>query len=263
MKLHRRAALGMLLVMLLGAGSFGAIPDLEGTWAMVQVYPQTAVLPFAGEVTRTSYVVQWVDIEQDGNALTMRDRYCLTFVDDGTLLVSTEIPAAFMASLMPTVRTASLSEQEGDVRFVQDPYLEVRGALLENPGTDELPSDPEDPRVFDQDGDGNPGMTVSVRILGIIEGQTYIVQRVQYVLSGIVVAPDRIEGTIQWSDEQTVLEATNSLLKADTIGYPDPDPSKHVFIMVRMQEPLACEWLREHWWEFFGLEQSRDMSDED
>ena len=263
MKLYRRTALGMLLVVLLGEGSFGTIPDLEGTWAMVQVYPQTAVLPFAGEVTRTSYVVQWVDIEQDGNVLTMRDRYCLTFVDDGTLLVSTEIPVAFMASLMPTVRTASLSEQEGDVRFVQDPYLEVRGALLENPGTDELPTEPDDPRVFDQDEDGFPGMTVFVKILGILDGRTYIVQRVQYVLSGIVVAPDRIEGTIEWSDEQTVLEATNPLLKADTIGYPDPDLTKHVFIMVRVQEPLACEWLLEHWWEFFGFEQPRDTSGED
>lgn len=230
---------------------------------MVQVYPQTAVLPFAGEVTRTSYVVQLVEIEQDGNILTMRDRYCLTFVDDGTLLVSTEIPAAFMASLIPTVRTASLSEQEGKTRFIQDPYLEVRGALLENPGTDELPTDPDDPRVFDQDGDGNPGMTVSVKILGILEGWTYIVQRVQYVLSGIVVAPDRIEGTIDWSDEQSVLEATNPLLKADTIGYPDLDPTKHIFVIIRMQESQTCEWLGEHWWELFGLEQLRDTSDED
>lgn len=230
---------------------------------MVQVYPQTAVLPFAGEVSRASYVVQWVDIEQDGSVLTMRDRYCLTFVDDGTLLVSTEIPTAFMEALRPTARTANLSGQEGKVRFIQDQYLEVRGALLENPGTDELPTAPDDPRVLDQDGDGNPGMTVSVKILGIMEGQTYIVQRVQYALSGIVVAPDRIEGTITWSDEQTVLEATNPLLKVDTIGYPDPDPAKHIFVMIRLQESLTCEWLAEHWWELFGFEQLQDTSSQE
>lgn len=263
MKPHTREAVGIFLVLLVGIGGFGAIPDLEGSWAMVQVYPQTAVLPFAGEVTRTSYVVQLVDIEQHGGTVTMRDSYCLTFVDDGTPLVTTEIPTVFMAALRPLPRTATLSEQGGEIAFVQQPYLEVRGAVLENAETDALPIDPDDPRVFDQDGDGYPGMTVLVKILGIIEGRTYVVQRVRYALSGRVVAPDRIEGNIEWSDEQTVLEATNPLLKIDTIGYPVPDPNKNIFVMIRMQESWTCEWLGEYWRELFGFEQPRDTSDED
>ncbi|MFC2095953.1 hypothetical protein ACFLSW_05930, partial [Candidatus Bipolaricaulota bacterium] len=242
MKASRPLHLGLLLILWISVSSFGALPDLAGMWAMVQVYPQTAILPFAGEVARTSYVVQWVDIEQDGAALTMRDTYCLTFVDDGTTLVTTEIPGTFMAALRPLPRTATLSEQDGAIAFAQEPYLEVRGAVLEDAEADALPISPDDPRVFDQDGDGFPGMTVFVKILGIIEGQTYVVQRVRYELLGRVVSQDRIEGVIMWSDEQTVLDATNPLLKADTIGYPDPDPAKHVFIMVRLQEALTCEW---------------------
>lgn len=230
---------------------------------MVQVYPQIAVLPFAGEVTRTSYVVQLVEIAQDGLTLRMTDSYCLTFVDDGTPLVTTEIPTGFMAALRPRTRMATLSETGGQVAFVQQPYLEVRGAVLENPETDDLPVDPEDPRVVDQDDDGNPGMTVSVKILGIIEGQTYVVQRVRYVLSGVVVAPDRIEGVIDWSDEQVVIEATNPLLKVDTIGYPDPDPTRHIFVMIRMQESWTCEWLGEHWRELFDVEVPQPSPDED
>lgn len=222
---------------------------------MLQVYPQIAVLPFAGEVTRTSYVVQLVEIAQDGLTLKMTDSYCLTFVDDGTPLVTTEIPTGFMTALRPLTRIAALSETGEQVAFVQQPYLEVRGAILENEKTDALPADPKDPRVVDQDNDGNPGMTVSVRILGIIEGETYVVQRVWYRLSGIVVAPDRIEGSIEWSDEQVVLGATNPLLVADTIGYPDPDPAKSVFIMIRAQDDWTCEWLGEHWPELFGFPQ--------
>jgi len=220
---------------------------------MVQVYPQIAVLPFAGEVARVSYVIQCVDIEQDGASRTMMDRYCLTFVDDGTPLVSTEIPAAFMALLHPTPRTATIREEDAKIVFVGDPYVEVRGARLGVPATDALPVDPADPRVFDQDGDGHPGMSVSVQILGIIEGQTYVVQRVRCTLSGSVTSADRIGGTIEWSDEQAVLEATNPLLKVDTIGYPDPDPGKHRFVMVRVEQPLTCEWLHEHWRELLGF----------
>jgi len=256
MKSRNPVVLGVFVVLLVGIGVCGALPDLAGTWAMVQVYPQAAVLPFAGEVTRTSYVMQWVEIEQDGATLTMRDRYCFTFVDDGTPLVTTEIPASFMAALRPLPRTATLSDQGDEIVFAQPPYLEVRGAVLESAESDALPTDPDDPRVFDQDGDGHPGMTVLVKILGIIEGQTYIVQRVRYALLGKVVEPDRIEGSIEWSDEQTVLEATNALLKVDTIGVPDPDPAKHLFVMVRLQEPLTCEWLRAHWRELFGFAES-------
>lgn len=101
MKAVTAAVLGFLCVLMVGTNVVGAIPDLAGRWAMVQVYPQIAVLPFAGEVTRTSYVVQLVEIAQDGGTLTMRDSYCLTFVDDGTALVTTGIPTAFMAALRP------------------------------------------------------------------------------------------------------------------------------------------------------------------
>lgn len=263
MKPRNQVVLGMLVALLVGISVHGALQNLEGRWAMVQVYPQIALLPFAGEVSRTSYVVQWVEVEQDGATLTMRDSYCLTFVDDGTPLVTTEIPASFMAALRPLDRTATLSEEGDAIVFVQPPYVEVRGAVLENAESDALPTDPDDPRVFDQDGDGHAGMTVLVKILGIIEGQTYVVQRVRYALLGRVVGPDRIEGSIEWSDEQTVLEATNALLKVDTIGVPDPDPTKHIFVMTRMQESRSCEWLGQHWWELLGFEHLPGTKDED
>ena len=182
----------LLLVFLVTTSVRGELPDLHGAWAMLQVYPQITTMPLAGDVAQTSYVVQLVDIEQNGESLMMSDQYCFTYVDDGTPLVRTEIPAAFMASLRPLPRTATIGEHDGEMLFVQDPYVEVRGAQLDDVEDDELPVDTEDPRVFDQDGDGHPGMTVLVSIFGIIEGETYIVQRVRYTLSGRVISSDRI-----------------------------------------------------------------------
>jgi len=150
-----------------------------------------------------------------------------------------------MASLVPAARSAILVEQTGSLHFESSTYVEVRGALLEDPVSDPLPTDPEDPRVIDQDEDGEPGMTVRITLLGILEGETYVVQRMSYRLSGVVVGSDRIEGTIEWSDEQTVLGATNPLLKAETVGTLDPDPAAHRFVMVRVDETWTCETLRE------------------
>jgi len=242
----------VLVLALMSYGSLAELPHLSGRWAMVQIYPQIAVLPIAGEVPRSSLVVQFVDIAQEGAALTMLDRYCFTDVEDGTPLVKTEIPEAFMASLVPAPRVGTLRETDEGIAFEGASYVEVRGAALDDPATDPLPTDPLDPRVIDQDGDGHPGMTVRVTVLGIVEGETYIVQRVQYRLSGWLIGPDRIEGRVEWIDEQSVLAATNPLLEADTLGWPDPDPTAHRFVMARVDETWTCEALRERLAELLG-----------
>jgi hypothetical protein len=241
----RTATVALLMLTLTGCVTLAELPDLSGTWAMVPVFPQIAVLPIAGEVPRTSVAAQFVDVEQDGATVTMLDRYCFTDVDDGTTLVNTEIPESFIFALVPTARTAVLRKADESVTFEQSTYVEVRGAVLDNPITDPLPVDPLDPRLIDQDGDGKPGMTVRVTVLGIIQGETYIVQRVAYRLIGRMVGSDRIEGRIEWTDEQSVLAATNPLLEADTIGFPDPDPAAHRFVMVRVDSSWTCDTLRE------------------
>ncbi|MEW5825562.1 MAG: hypothetical protein AB1778_01915 [Candidatus Bipolaricaulota bacterium] len=231
----------------------GALPDLEGTWAMLQVYPRIAELPLVGDSAQTSYVIQLVDVGQEGALLRMDDRYCFTYIEENTFLAKTEIPDAFMRSLMPHPREASVREQNGEICFEQPSYVEVRGAILENPETDVLPLGPEDPRVVDQDADGFPGMTVNVSLLGLMQAQIYVVQRVQYALQGVVVSPDRIEGLVDWTDEQVILSATSPLLLAGAESRPDPDPAKHIFVMLRAQEAWTCEWLRDHWREVFGV----------
>jgi len=251
----RAGAVGVLVAVAFVASAAAEIPDLSGTWAMVQVFPQIAILPIAGEVPRSSTVAQFVEIEQAGTSLAMHDRYCFTIVNDGTLLVTTEIPDAFMRSLAPTTRSAVLVAQTASLRFESSTYVEVRGATLDDPA-DPLPTDPDDPRVVDQDGDGHPGMTVRVTILGILEGETYVVQRVSYRLSGLVVGPDRIEGTIEWSDEQTTLGATNPLLESNTVGTLNPDPAAHRFVMIRVDETWTCETLRERLADLLGTADS-------
>jgi hypothetical protein len=224
---------------------------------MLQVYPRIALIPLVGTSTQTSYVVQFVDVEQDGLALAMMDRYCFTVIEESSPLAKTEIPDAFMRALKPQTRSATLRDEDGQLVFLQPPYREIRGAVLENPETDELPVEPDDPRVIDQDEDGLPGMTVNVNLLGLMQEQIYVVQRVQYALRGVVTSADRIEGLIDWTDEQVVLGATNAMLMAGSESFPDPDPNRHFFVMLPAEEDWSCEWLRENWREAFGLEATR------
>lgn len=244
----------LLAVSLIAIAGLGEVPDLSGNWAMLQVYPLVAELPVGGSSSQTSYVVQFVTVEQDEEQLQMTDRYCFTVVEDDSPLSNTVIPDSFMAALRPQPRTATLSQEGEEIRFIQETYVEVRGATLEDEANDALPTDLDDPRIFDQDEDGSPGMTVVIKLLGFLHEEIYVVQRVQYALSGVVVSPDRIEGRVDWSDEQNVLAATSSMLMAESSSSPDPDPTKHIFVMVRLQEDWTCEGLREQWREVFGLE---------
>ena len=242
-------------LVMIGSAALGTTPDLAGTWAMLQVYPRIAELPLVGASAQVSYVVQHVDIEQDGLTLVMNDLYCFTVIDEESSIAETEIPESFMKSLNPRPRTAMLRETKEGFAFDQLTYIEVRGAILEIPETDELPTDPEDPRVIDQDDDGFPGMTVNVSLLGLMADQIYVVQRVQYGLQGAVLSDDRIEGLIEWTDEQNVLDATSALLMAGAESQQDPDPAKHFFVMLRAEEEWTCEWLQENWRSLFGVDE--------
>ena len=245
-------ALGLCLA--IGIAAVASPPSLSGRWVMLQVYPRIALVPMVGASTQTSFVVLQVDIEQDVLSLEMSVSYCFTIIEESSPLATTEIPDAFMQSIRSEPDSARLQEEDGRFTFQQDAHLEIRGAVLDNAETDDLPTEPEDPRVFDQDEDGFPGMTVNINLFGAVEEQIYVVQRFQYELEGGVVSPDRIEGLIDWTDEQVVLAATNPMLLAGSESQPDPDPSKHIFIMLRAQETWTCDWLRDHWQELFELD---------
>ena len=61
-----------------------------------------------------------------------------------------------------------------------------------------LPLDVEDERIFDQDGDGKPGVSLSIEtVQGNSICDVQVVQRTQFSLEGSVAANNRIEGTFK------------------------------------------------------------------
>ncbi|MGC9530267.1 MAG: hypothetical protein ACP5G2_06670 [Candidatus Bipolaricaulaceae bacterium] len=239
------------LLVAMGA-SGGQLVDLSGTWAMVQVFPQIAVLPLIGQVQRTSVVGALVHVQQEGCTVTMIDYPCFTLVDHGSALVEVEFPEAFIRSLIPPVRTATLTQLPDGIRFDQPTCTEVRGAILDDPANDPLPTDAHDEQGLDQDRDGRPGMTVHITILGALSGEAYVVQRIRYSLTGWLIGADRVEGLIDWTIEQTLLGTTNPLFRTDALDSPHPDPARHRFVMVRAGPAWDCETTRARLREILG-----------
>jgi hypothetical protein len=124
---------------------------------------------------------------------------------------------------------------------------------LDDPMNETLPESAEDPRVIDQDGDGEPGMTV--RVEGIISGDIYVAQRNWKVFCGDLVSGDettgsedapRIAGNIRWGMDQRVLGASSGLLNRQTDSVPHPDLARNTFEIVPIDPAWGCDDIEAH-----------------
>jgi hypothetical protein len=211
---------------------------MSGTWVVRAEGSQVvhaATIPHPLQTKSIFYML--VSISQTGTAVVAQGSYCdRTEVDDSTSPVKVVIPDAWAHTETSVVRTGSfVSGVDGVGVLTIDPLTEVAGAALADSAKDPLPTDPSDPRVVDSDNDGNPGITVS--LTGLFTASLYSVQRQTTSFLGIPVAADRVEGTLSFTSEQTVLGSTNptvtALYKQSQSG-PDLVVCDSTFAMVRV-----------------------------
>ena len=102
------------------------------------------------------------------------------------------------------------------------------GVRLDDPSNDPLPTDPEDDRIFDQEGDGKLGATASVAggIDGgeLLSGEAYFVQRQKFSYSGTRNRNGKLTGALDDHSNQQVVDATNGFLLigvTDSVNLPE------------------------------------------
>lgn len=225
----------------------GELPPLTGTWAQKQVLASIAVLPIGGTANRTSTTYQIVTFSEQTDSGTFSSvvDVCTVMLDSGTEFTKTALPQTAADAIADSPRTGTLTPNaDGTLAYQQETFVDIRGAHLNNPLSDPLPTLPDDPAVVDQDGDGNPGITVV--LTGAISGEVYVVQRITATHTGRYLSADTIEGQVQFSDEQNILEATNEVLKSPTQSSPDPDKNASYFKTVRIESGADCQWLMQN-----------------
>jgi hypothetical protein len=110
---------------------------------------------------------------------------------------------------------------------------QIYGVNLDNPLVDPMPEDAEDPRVFDADGDGQPGVTLLINGGQETGGcDMYIAQRAAIRYLGTFVRPNLIRGNSVTYYAQTVLGATQNLCVTPRVVTPNDTFSK--FEMLRI-----------------------------
>ena len=136
-----------------------------------------------------------------------------------------------------------IAEEGGEKTFKLNKDWELRGANMTDPSTEEMISNKNDSRIFDHDGDGNAAFTIKFN--GFVSGPMYYVQRLSHILTGKVVADGKIEGNVEWTDEQFAHPDTpNATLRGQKTTV--TDTSKSVFQLVKVDDSMDCATLLEN-----------------
>lgn len=117
------------------------------------------------------------------------------------------------------------------------------GIRLDDPANEPLPTDPDDPRIVDDDGDGNPGITVSIQVGEGLTGELYIARREIFAYEASLVTPDRLEGTVTDDSEQLIIGASDPIFLTESDWRQHPDPVKSPIILLRVDDTWDCERL--------------------
>ena len=217
-------------------GGGGGGEGLLGVWAQVTRVTVMQKVPVAdpfANVTRSYGVAEIVRAE--GGGLSLRERYChLDLTSVGAVSIS--VPDAWTTS-MPIIEAPL--DPAGEGRWERQEIHQPVGARLEDPVHDPLPTEPDDPRVFDQDGDGRPGVTA---YLGEA-AEIYLVRKERYRFDVNEDGPDRLFGHIVDTSEQVTLGAEPPMFDMPIEMWPHEDPDESTVELLRLEGPTACEEL--------------------
>ncbi len=158
--------------------------------------------------------------------------------------IRTSLSDAATQAIQPPPVAVELETVDGELRIHRPPTPTPVGIRLDDPFNEALPTDPADPRIVDDDGDGNPGITVTIEVSDDLRGELYIARREIFAYDATLVEPDRITGVVTDESEQLVIGASDPAFAISPANWRQhPDPSKSPMILVRVDDGWDCDRL--------------------
>lgn len=214
--------------------------DVTGRWAALRTASRVVQAPGFAQPFHTIVVsLLLVDQTQTGTQVVAHSSYCDHTTENPDSVVNVIVPAAYLAALPGFDQTGSYEVVNGVPTYRLSRVYEIEGAQLVDPVNDALPTSVDDPRVYDQDGDGKPGMTL--RLTGLVDGEIYIVERQWTEVEGVATAADRLDGRLPFvSDQVTLASDPTSLKDLSPVTSTDPDECASSMRMVRVGPSDDC-----------------------
>ena len=215
---------------------------VEGTYALRAISVSEGNFPLLGRTKSSMTSYGLATIKQVGDGFTITEQAC-RYDMGGNETAKPSVDDAVPQSLSP-VSAAIVFEGEGEnVTFSREETVQLVGVRLDDPINDELPTESDDPRVFDQEGDGKPGATASVGggVDGteLFSGDAYFVQRQRFTYTGKLEADGTLRGPLVDNSSQKIVEATNEFLLlevTDSVAVPE----ESMVTLVKLNSEFDC-----------------------
>lgn len=223
---------------------------LAGTWAQKTVFATIVPIPILGDREGGGSSTRLVRRSWNAPEKLYEESFVRCTNDvlevEGT---KTIVKEATLEKIAPVHYSAQASHGDGTYR--SELIIDLWGVRnLPDPVETPLPtkdnyqSPPQSEWVWDEDGDGKPGVTVFMR--GTLSADLYVCKRNVYSFDGTVLSGDLIQGLIrQLKSESNSLASTVSWVAGEGSATPNPDPLRSWFDMVRIPDGAGCDEVRQ------------------
>ena len=158
--------------------------------------------------------------------------------------VSVTLSDAATQAIQPIATEVTVTLDGGRAHVFRPETPTGIGIRLENPAVDCLPTDPNDPRIFDDDGDGKPGVTAIVTHNGKPIGEIYLARREIFAYDLTEQADGSLMGVVKDRSEQLVVGASDDIYKITDPWTQHADLSKSPIILRKVERSCDCAQLR-------------------
>ncbi len=155
--------------------------------------------------------------------------------------IETSLSDAATQAIKPPSTPLEVDTVDGVLRIRRAATPTPVGIRLDDPANESLPTDPNDPRIVDDDGDGQPGITVSIKVSDDLSGELYIARREIFAYEARLLEPDLLQGQVTDDSEQLVIGASDPIFATSDANWGQlPDLDKSPIILQRVDADWDC-----------------------
>lgn len=248
-------AVGALLLLVPGCGSeeSGATPEPKATTTttapgavpgadLVGRYAHYDVVAYESTDMKTLIVsFGFTDLDVVDGKLMAQESFC--HADHRSdQPIETTISDVATSAIQPVPAEVEVTSDGGTTRLHRPETPTGVGIDLAKP-TDPLPTDPKDPRIVDDDGDGKPGITVHIRLNEDVQGDLYLARRERFAYDLEAQDDGSLTGTVDDHSEQLLIGASSDLFLTQAPWVQVADRSKSPIILEPVDRDWDCERL--------------------
>ena len=218
-------------------------PTQEQVESLVGRYAHYDVVAYESTDMKTLIISYgFTDLSMKDGSLMATESFCHA-EHRGDQPIETTISDAATSAIKPIAAKVDVSLRNGKLHLQRPPTPTGIGIEFADPANDTLPTDPNDPRTVDDDGDGNPGITVHIKVTEEFQGDLYIARREIFQYEVTQQKNLSLIGTVTDNSEQLIIGASNPIFITRAEWIQVPDLNKSPIVLVPVEQSWDCEKL--------------------